>query len=111
MRHVLTHFQRSFSLYVLSGMLGKRLIGPFVFDNNLTGNTYEAFPRNELPGFLEDIPLMIMNQMYFQHDGATPHYTNRVRELLHELFPNRWLGRSGPVSWPPRSPDLTPLDY
>ena len=49
--------------------------------------------------------------MYFQHDGAPPHYTNRVRELLNELFPNRWLGRGGPVAWPPRSPVLTPLDY
>ena len=24
---------------------------------------------------------------------------------------NRWLGRGGPVTWAPRSPDLTPLDY
>jgi len=30
---------------------------------------------------------------------------------LNESFPNRWLGRGGPVAWPPRSPDLTPLDY
>ena len=96
---------------VWCGMLGNRLIGPFVFDNNLTGNTYEAFLRNELPRLLEDIPLMIRSQMYFQHDGAPPHYTIRVRELLNELFPNRWLGRDGPVTWPPRSPDLTPLDY
>ncbi|KAF2888020.1 hypothetical protein ILUMI_18153 [Ignelater luminosus] len=22
-----------------------------------------------------------------------------------------WIGRGGPTSWPPRSPDLTPLDY
>ena len=43
---------------VWCGVLGNRLIGPFVFDNNLTGNTYEAFLRNELPGLLEDIPLM-----------------------------------------------------
>ena len=48
--------------------------------------------------------------MYFQHDGAPPHYTIRVREFLNEIFPNRWLGRGGPVAWPPRSPDLTPLD-
>ena len=78
-----THFQRRFSLNVWCGMLGKRLIRPFVCDNNLTGNTDEAFLRNELPGLLEDIPLMIMSQMYFQHDGATPHYTKRVRELLN----------------------------
>ena len=49
--------------------------------------------------------------MYFQHDGAPPHYTNLVRKLLNDLFPNCWLGRGGPVAWSPRSPDLTPLDY
>ena len=96
---------------VWCGVLGNRLIGPFVFDNNLTGNTYEAFLRNELPGLLEDIPLIIRSQMYFQHDGAPPHYTRHVREYINESFPNRWLGRGGPVAWPPRSPDLTTLDY
>jgi len=34
-----------------------------------------------------------------------------VRVYLNESFPNRWLGHIGPVAWPPRSPDLTPLDY
>jgi len=34
-----------------------------------------------------------------------------VTEYLKESFPNRWLGRGGPVAWPPRSPDLTSLDY
>ena len=94
---------------VWCGVLGNRLIGPFVFDNNLTGNTHEAFLRNELPGLLEDIPLMIRSQMYFEHDGVPPHYTCRVREFLNQSFPNRWLGRGGPVAWPPRSPDLTPV--
>jgi hypothetical protein len=106
-----TNFQKRFSVNVWCGLLGNRLIGPFVFDTNLTGNTYEAFLRNELPGLLEDIPLVIRSQMYFQHDGAPPHYTIRVREFLNESFPNRWLGRGGPIAWAPRSPDLTPLDY
>ena len=26
-------------------------------------------------------------------------------------FPLRWIGRRGPVEWPPRSPDLTPPDF
>jgi len=106
-----TKFQRRFSVNVWCGFLGNRLIGPFVFDSNLTGNTYEALLRNELPGLLEDIPLMIRSQMYFQHDGAPPHYTRHVREYLNESFRNRWLGRGGPVAWPPTSPDITPLDY
>jgi len=49
--------------------------------------------------------------MYFQHDGAPPHYTRHVREYLNESFPNRWLGHGGPVAWALRLPDLTPLDY
>ncbi|OXU32204.1 hypothetical protein TSAR_007998 [Trichomalopsis sarcophagae] len=24
---------------------------------------------------------------------------------------NRWIGRGGPIAWPPRLPDLTPLDF
>jgi len=34
-----------------------------------------------------------------------------MREYLNECFPNRWLGHGGHIAWPPRSPDLTPLDY
>jgi len=106
-----TNFQRRFSVNVWCGVLGNRLIGPFLFDSNLLGSTYEAFLRNELSGLLEDIPLMIRRQMYFQHDGAPPHYTRHVREYLKESFRTRWLGRGGHIAWPPRSPDLTPFDY
>jgi len=102
-----TKFQRRFTVNVWCGLLGNKLIGPFAFYNNLTGNTYEVFLRNVLPSLLEDIPLM-MSQMYFQHYGASPHY---VREYLIESFPNRWIGRGGPVAWPLRSSDLTHLDY
>jgi len=30
---------------------------------------------------------------------------------LDATFPNRWIGRDGPTPWPPRSPDITPLDF
>ena len=33
-----------------------------------------------------------------------------VTTFLDETFPGRWVGRGGPTAWPPRSPDLTPLD-
>jgi len=26
-------------------------------------------------------------------------------------FPGRWLGRCGPLTWAPRSPDLTPTNF
>uniref|UniRef100_A0A1Y1MEB7 Tc1-like transposase DDE domain-containing protein n=1 Tax=Photinus pyralis TaxID=7054 RepID=A0A1Y1MEB7_PHOPY len=34
-----------------------------------------------------------------------------VREFLDEKFPGQWIGRRGPIEWPARSPDLTPLDF
>ena len=30
---------------------------------------------------------------------------------MDETFPGRWVGRGGPTAWPPRSPDLTPLEF
>jgi hypothetical protein len=30
---------------------------------------------------------------------------------LEQTFGHKWMGTYGPVQWPPRSPDLTPLDY
>ncbi|GBL77128.1 hypothetical protein AVEN_12763-1 [Araneus ventricosus] len=31
--------------------------------------------------------------------------------FLDTTFSDRWIGCGGPVAWPPRSPDLTPLDF
>ncbi|GBM95909.1 hypothetical protein AVEN_222589-1 [Araneus ventricosus] len=42
---------------------------------------------------------------------ASPHYGNKVREFLDTPFPQRWIGRSNVMAWPPRSPDITPLDF
>jgi len=30
---------------------------------------------------------------------------------LDAKFPNRWIGRDGPIPWPLRPPDITPLDF
>jgi len=46
----------------------------------------------------------------FQQDGAPPHWGSDVRQFLDATFLNRWTGRDGPTPWPPRSPDITPLD-
>jgi hypothetical protein len=46
----------------------------------------------------------------FQQDGAPSHWGRIVRDYLDATFPNCWLGRDGSLAWPPRSPDITPLD-
>jgi hypothetical protein len=49
--------------------------------------------------------------MVFQHDGAPVRYSRLVTHHLNVTFPERWIGPCGHVQWPPRSPDLTPLDF
>jgi hypothetical protein len=49
--------------------------------------------------------------MFFQQDGAPPHWSLIVRASLNQHFSNRWIGRAGPISWPARSPDITPCDF
>jgi hypothetical protein len=57
------------------------------------------------------VPLEVRREMWFQHDGAPAHFTNIVHEYLDEKFGNKWIGRGGPMTWPPRSPHLTQLDF
>jgi hypothetical protein len=49
--------------------------------------------------------------LIFQQDGAPPHFAAIVRTALDERFPGRCIGRGGPINWPPRSPDLKPMDF
>ncbi|GFV21998.1 putative DD41D transposase [Trichonephila clavipes] len=44
-------------------------------------------------------------------DGATCHTARATIDLLKDTFGDRLISRFGPVNWPPRSCDLTPLDY
>lgn len=71
---------------------------------------YLEFLRGAFEDFLDNLPLINYNQYWFQHDGAPPHQTGPVREYLNEKFPNKWIGKNGPIAWPARSPDLTVPD-
>jgi hypothetical protein len=49
--------------------------------------------------------------VYFQHEGASSHYTPLEMQHLSDTFSILWIGRGSTINWPPRSPDLTPLDF
>uniref|UniRef100_A0AAR2LFJ0 Transposase Tc1-like domain-containing protein n=1 Tax=Pygocentrus nattereri TaxID=42514 RepID=A0AAR2LFJ0_PYGNA len=69
--------------------------------------------RKENTAFLTSVHELNINRrkIFFQQDGAPPHYGCQVRAFLDEQFPGKWIGRRGPEEWPPRSPDPTPLDF
>lgn len=103
--------QYQFKVNMWTGILNGQVIGPFELPENLNGNNYLEFLQNDLPTLLEDVPLNIYRDMWFQQDGCPAHYARPVRDYLNREYPDRWIGRLGSILWPPRSPDLNPLDF
>ena len=83
------------------------IIGPYFFDTTVTGDSYLSMLQSWFwPQVAEQA-----DEIYFQQDGAPPHYSRQVRRWLDDKFPGVWIGRRGPIEWPARSPDLTPCDF
>lgn len=82
-----------------------------IYDENLSSNKYLEILRTTVSDFLDDLPLNTLVDCWYQLDGAPVHCTNQITEELNQMFEDRWIRRLGPWAWPPRSPDLTPLDF
>lgn len=105
------NFQRQWSLNTWCGIFDGRIIGPYFFDENLTGEVYANFLNNEFLQLIQNIPPQQQQEMWFMQDGCPAHYAINVRTTLTAMFGEKWIGRGGPVPWPARSPDLTVMDY
>ncbi|GFU23844.1 uncharacterized protein TNCV_3331311 [Trichonephila clavipes] len=53
----------------------------------------------------------MMSRSCGSNKTATCHTARVTINLLKDTFGDRLISRFGPVNWPPRSCDLTPLDY
>ncbi|KYN09502.1 hypothetical protein ALC57_18370 [Trachymyrmex cornetzi] len=87
------------------------ILGLVILPNILNGVAYKEFLAENLPNFLEEVPLAERNRIIFQQDGAGPHNARIVTDYLNEQFSGRWMGRYSLIPWPARSPDLNPLDF
>lgn len=103
--------QYQFKMNYWTGILNGKIIGPFQLPGNLNGQGYLDFLQNSLPTLLGEIPEELRQSYWLQNDGCPAHYAVSVRAYLNDRFPGRWIGRLGPILWPPRSPDLNPLDF
>ncbi|GFX77423.1 uncharacterized protein TNCV_2956211 [Trichonephila clavipes] len=61
--------------------------------------------------FIPELNNHDVQELWFQQDGATCHTAHTTIDLLKDTFGDRLISRFGPVNWPPRSCDLTLLDY
>ncbi|GJQ73228.1 hypothetical protein Trydic_g1110, partial [Trypoxylus dichotomus] len=103
--------QLRFTVNVWAGILNGMVIGPLILPAQLTPKWYLHFLANKLPELLENVPLNVRRDMWFLHDGTSPHFERKVRQYLRDLFQKRRITRKGHVQWPARSPDLNPVNF
>ncbi|GFX33972.1 transposable element Tcb2 transposase [Trichonephila clavipes] len=90
------------------------IIGPYFFKNDeghnvtVNGERYRAMITNF---FIPELNNHDVKELWFQQDGATSHTARATIDLLKDTFGDHLISRFGPVNWPPRPCDLTPLDY
>lgn len=106
-----TRHQQRFSYNVWAGIVDNYLLGPVFLPPRLNGQYYRQFLDEELEALLDEVPLQIRQNLWFMQDGAPAHFSVAVRDFLNTRFPNHWIGRAGPIAWPPRSPDCNPCDF
>ncbi|XP_042225978.1 uncharacterized protein LOC121868990 [Homarus americanus] len=96
-------------LTVWCGVSSKGIVGPFFFEGTATDAGYFNMLQSSIVPTIHQ--LYGDKKVYYQQDGAPPHFHSDIRDCLDTNFPGRWIGRTGNVDYPPLSPDLTPLDF
>jgi len=76
---------------------GSNLTGPRVIEGRVTGPYYRNCLGNELPLYLEDMPLTRRGHMCQRHEVASPHFGTEETEFLYENCEGRWIGKQWPV--------------
>ena len=83
----------------------------FFFEGNVTGESYLSILTDWLLPQLLNVDKFEEEKLILMQDSAPPHWARAVRDWLDITFRERWMGRSGSIAWPARSPDLTPMDF
>lgn len=99
---------------VWCGFWSQGVIGPYFFEKpdgkaaNVDGANYRKMIDEFLWPILDG---MDISEMWFQQDGAKCHTAAESRELLKTRFADRFISLGDNIEFPPRSCDLTPLDF
>lgn len=100
--------QHPASVMVWAAMSGNHLIGPFFMEERITAAVYIDMLRTKFIPALNTLGLLY--SAHFQQDGAPCHTAHVTQTYLNTVFPDRWVGKFGPIAWPARSPDITSCD-
>ncbi|HLJ31149.1 MAG TPA: transposase [Candidatus Babeliales bacterium] len=103
-------FQEKFSFNVFCMLMDNQL-HYVIYEESLNSRNYVNILRTDVENFVDNMPLEDYRSCWYQLDGAPAHCTREVSAELDRIFDDRWIRRLGPWNWPPRSPDLNPLDF
>lgn len=102
-------------LTVWCGLSASGIIGPFFIEQTINSERYKTLLENDvIPELIEK---GLIDDHWFQQDGAPPHSTNMILDYLRDNFGDRVIARNFTTrfgdgyEWPPYSPDLSPLDF
>jgi hypothetical protein len=108
---IVTKSQYSKRVNVWCAISYNGIIGPYFIDGRLNQHKYLNLLETFFQQYLNTLPWDERERLYFQQDGCPAHSTQIVRQWLDNNFPEKWIGRLGPIPFPPRSPDLTNCDF
>ena len=84
-------FQHPWCVKCRCDIAGDHVFGPYFFEGRLTGQVYANFQQNVLPQLMEDVPSHVRMNMWMQHDGPPPHYALCSKQVMNEIFDEKWI--------------------
>ena len=103
---------------VWCNLWGEGIIGPYFFETDggtiitINGDAYPMETTTMITEvFLPALHSIDVNHVWFQQDSAICHTSYAIINLFRPTFDGPLINRNGDVKWPPRSCDLTPLNY
>ena len=70
-------------------------------ESTITGVVYLDLREHYVFPQIETFKQETVSRVIFMQDGAPPHFSCFVTDILNERFPDAWIGRGGPIPWPP----------
>lgn len=105
------HHQDTWSFNIFCAIKYNRVLCFHIYQETLNSTRYLNILETVVLPAVENLPLLEYTRAVYQHDGAPPHNATIISEFLEREFDGNWIGNNGPYNWPPRSPDITPMDF
>ena len=102
--------QARFNLNIWGGILGDYLLGRVIIPDRFNGKLTCNSSRTCFRCSWKRYPLQYGEKCGSNMIALQPASTS-TSEVLNRVYSRKWIGRGGPVAWPARSPNLTPLDF